>query len=113
MSSILKQDRKHARSRRTHAMTKTSGRPRLVVNRSNAFVYAQIVDDSQNKVVCGTSSLKIKETGVAAAKTVGKTIADLAKKNKITQVAFDRNGFAYHGQIKALAESAREAGLDF
>lgn len=94
-------------------MAKTSGRPRLIVNRSNTSVYAQIVDDAANKVVCGTSSLKGKETGIAAAKTVGKNIADLAKKNKITQVSFDRNGFAYHGQVKALAESAREAGLDF
>ena len=113
MRTIIKQERKNARSRRTHAMAKTSGRARLVVNRSNTSVYAQIVNDAENKVVCGASSLKMKETGIAAAQAVGKAIADLAKKNKITQVAFDRNGLAYHGQIKALAESAREAGLDF
>lgn len=113
MRTIVKQERRNARSRRTHAMTRKSGRPRLVVNRSNTSVYAQIVDDANNKVVCGTSSLKIKETGVKGATAVGKAIAELAKKNKITQVVFDRNGLAYHGQVKALAESAREAGLDF
>ena len=113
MRPSVKQDRKNARSRRTHAMTKTSGRPRLIVNRSNTTIYAQIVDDAQDKVVCGTSSLKLKETGVKGAEAVGKAIAELAKKNKVTQVAFDRNGLAYHGQVKALAESAREAGLDF
>ena len=108
-----KQDRKEARSRRTHAMAKISGRLRLVVNRSNTSLYAQIVDDTKNVVVCGTSGLKLKSTGIEMGKEVGKAIAELAKKNKVKQVSFDRNGFAYHGQIKALAEGARAAGLDF
>ena len=106
-------DRLQSRRRRTHAKARISGRPRLVVFRSNRTIYAQIVDDSKGVIVCGTSGLKLKETGVAAAQTVGKAIADLAQKNKIKQVAFDRNGILYHGQIKALADAAREAGLDF
>lgn len=105
--------RRQARARRTHAMARSSEKNRLVVYRSNTSIYAQIIDDSTNKVICGTSGLKGKETGLEMAKKVGAAIADLAKKAKVKEVAFDRNGFAYQGQIKALAESAREAGLAF
>lgn len=113
MTQTTKQFRHAARARRTNTVARTSGRVRLVVNRSNKTVYAQLVDDSTGKVVCGTSGLKTKATGIAAATEVGTAIAEMAKKNKIAQVAFDRNGYKYHGQIKALADAAREAGLEF
>jgi len=113
MTQTTKQFRQTARARRTHALARVSGRARLLVNRSNRTVYAQIIDDASGKVVCGTSGLKLTTTGIAAAAEVGKAIAEMAKKKKITQVAFDRNGYKYHGQIKALADAAREAGLEF
>jgi large subunit ribosomal protein L18 len=113
MSTIdNKRQQRLARARRTHAKAKTSGRPRLVVYRSLKAIYAQIVDDAANKVLCGASNLKGK-AGVAGAQEVGKMIADLAQKAKVSEVTFDRNGYLYHGQIKALAEGAREGGLKF
>ena len=90
----------------------TAERPRLSIFRSNKNIYAQVIDDAANKVVCGTSNLKGK-SGIAGATEVGKSIATMAKKAKIESVSFDRNGLRYHGQIKALAEAAREAGLKF
>jgi large subunit ribosomal protein L18 len=114
MSGMLKKFLKRkARARRTHAKARASQLPRLLVFRSNAAIYAQIIDDSASTIVCGTSSLKTKATGVAASLEVGKQIAELAQKNKITKVAFDRNGYKYHGRVKALAEGAREGGLVF
>lgn len=110
--SNLKHQRRQARARRTHAVARASNRPRLVVYRSLKAIYAQVVDDAQSKVLCGASNLKGK-TGMAGAQEVGKTIADLAKKAKVTEVTFDRNGYLYHGQIKALADAAREGGLKF
>lgn len=113
MSTIdIKRQQRLSRARRTHAKAKNSGRPRLVVFRSLKAIYAQIVDDSKNTVLCGTSNLKGK-AGVAGAQEVGKTIAQLAKKAKVEAVTFDRNGYLYHGQIKVLADAAREAGLKF
>lgn len=102
-----------ARARRTHVKARLSARPRLIVFRSNKTIYAQIMDDATGKVVCGVSGLKMKETGLKAAEAVGKEIAALAKKAKVTEVSFDRNGYRYHGQVKALAESARAGGLKF
>ncbi len=112
MTPITKRDRHQARARRTHAKARVTGRSRLLVFRSNKAIYAQIVDVA-GTVLCGTSSLKLKTTGIKAAAEVGKAIATLAKKSKVDQVSFDRNGYAYHGQVKQLAESAREAGLTF
>ena len=102
-----------ARKRRTHAKARVSERPRLIVFRSNKSVYAQVMDDAEGKVICGTSGLKLKSTGVKAAEEVGTKIAELAKAKKVKSVAFDRNGYAYHGQIKALADAARKGGLEF
>ncbi len=113
MDALKKQSRHCARSRRSHAKARISGRPRLVVFRSNRTVYAQVVDDTTGKVLCGTSGLKLKKTGLAAATEVGTKIAELAKTKKIKTVAFDRNGHQYHGQVKSLAEAARKAGLEF
>jgi len=101
-----------ARARRTHAQTRATGNSRLLVFRSNKAIYAQILDPN-GKVLCGTSSLKGTSTGVKAAEEVGTAIASLAKKKKVEAVAFDRNGYKYHGQVKSLAESARKGGLVF
>lgn len=98
-----------------------SGRPRLVVFRSNSHIYSQIIvtSDTGDKVVVSAStvdkelkgSLKGNKTEQAA--VVGNLLAKRAKKSKLVQVAFDRAGYKYHGRVKALAEAAREAGLEF
>lgn len=113
MTTLTKTERRQARARRTHAVARKSGHPRLVVYRSNRTIYAQIFDDTQGKILCSTSGLKFKETGVKAAEKVGEEIAKLAQSKKITSISFDRNGYKYHGQIKALADKAREGGLTF
>ena len=96
----------------------TSEVPRLCVYRSNSEIYAQIIDDENKNTLCSASSLdkslKIKNGGnVEAAKVVGKDIAEKAKKAKITKVVFDRGGYLYHGRVEALADAARENGLEF
>ena len=95
-------------------------RPRLCVFRSHKHLYAQIVDDFQGKVVLGVSTLdqtlrKARSSGgnVTAAVALGKRVAEIAKKRGITKVVFDRGGYIYHGRIKALADAAREGGLEF
>ena len=112
MTRVTKQQRRLARARRTHAKARSGARPRLIVYRSLRAIYAQIMDDSTGKVVCGTSNLKGKK-GVEGAREVGKSIAQLAQKHNIVEITFDRNGYLYHGQVKALAEGAREGGLKF
>ena len=91
--------------------------PRLAVFKSNRFIYAQIVNDETGKVLVSAADIKSylneKINKVDSAKKVGITIADNAKKLKITKVVFDRGGFPYKGRIKALAEGAREGGLEF
>ena len=96
----------------------TSTTPRLCEFRSNKEIYAQIIDDETRTTLVSASSLdkdlKIKNgSNVEAAKVVGKSIAEKAKKAKITKVVFDRGGYLYHGRVKALAEAARENGLEF
>ena len=98
----------------------SSGRPRLAVFRSNKHIYAQIIDDSQGTTLTAASSRDVDakkdlKTGgnVAAAKAVGKLVAERAKAKGIDAVLFDRGGYLYHGRVKALAEAAREAGLKF
>ena len=107
---------RHERIRKT--MMGTSATPRLCVFRSNTGIYAQIIDDESRTTLVSASSLdkelKIKNgSNVEAAKVVGKSIAEKAKKAKITKVVFDRGGYLYHGRVKALAEAARENGLEF
>ncbi len=104
---------RQARARRTHAKARIAGRPRLVVFRSNKYITAQLMDDATGKIVCGASSKGLKGTGTERAAAVGKQVAEKAKAAKVEAVAFDRNGFLYHGQVKALADAAREAGLSF
>ena len=96
----------------------TSEVPRLSVYRSNTGIYAQIIDDETRTTLVSASSLdkdlKIENgSNVEAAKVVGKAIAEKAKKAKITKVVFDRGGYLYHGRVQALAEAARENGLEF
>ena len=98
----------------------TSGRARLSVFRSSKHIYAQLIDDVKGKTVAAASSLEktMREgakTGanIAAAKAVGKLIAERAKEKGIKDVVFDRGGYLYHGRIKALADAARESGLNF
>ena len=98
----------------------TAERPRLSVFRSDKHIYAQVIDDIAGRTLASASSVltdvrgDLKNGGnIAAAKAVGKAIADKAKAAGITQVAFDRGGRMYHGRIKALADAAREGGLKF
>ena len=95
----------------------TAERPRLTVYRSNTDIYCQIINDDLGRTLVSTASLKDtkahKAAGVAQAKLVGTAIAEKAKAAGIEKVVFDRNGYLYHGRVKALADAAREAGLTF
>jgi large subunit ribosomal protein L18 len=110
--------RRHGRIRR--AVVGTSERPRLAVFRSNQHIYAQIIDDSRHHTLAAASTLEAElraelESGATcdASAQVGKLIAERASAQGIKQVVFDRGGNLYHGRIKALADAAREGGLDF
>jgi len=98
----------------------TPERPRLAVFRSQAHIYAQVIDDDAGRTLCAASSLDKdlradakRGATVASAKKVGQLIANRAKEKGIEAVVFDRGGFQYHGRIKALADAAREGGLKF
>ena len=109
-------ERIHKRIRRK--LQGTPERPRLAVFRSVAHIYAQVIDDSQGTTLVSASSVdkadKIKKGGnVAAAKSIGKLVAERAKEKGIKSVVFDRGGYQYHGRVKALADAARAAGLEF
>jgi large subunit ribosomal protein L18 len=92
-------------------------RPRLAIFRSVAHIYAQVIDDSRGTTLVSASSVdkgaKSKGGNVAAAKAIGKLVAERAKDKGIKSVVFDRGGYKYHGRVKALADAAREAGLEF
>lgn len=105
--------KKKVRIRKT--ITGTEERPRLCVFRSNKHIYAQIINDVKGMTLVSTSSLKLDEkvSGVEMAKKIGQEVAKAAAAKSIKDVVFDRNGYIYHGQVKALAESARESGLNF
>ncbi len=114
---ILASDR---RARRVRRVIKTKGRPRLSVFRSSQHIYAQIIDDARGHTLAAASSLEKahRETGAkgtdrAAATAVGKLIAERATAAGITDVVFDRGPYRYHGRVQALAEGAREGGLNF
>jgi large subunit ribosomal protein L18 len=111
-------ERRAQRVRRTLAKS-GSGRPRLSVFRSSKHIYAQVIDDAKGHTVASASSLEKElkaslKTGAdkAAAAAVGKLVAERAKKAGVDKVVFDRGGYRYHGRIKALADGAREAGLN-
>jgi len=102
-------------------ITGTQERPRLVVYRSLNYIYGQLIDDAENKVLATMSNsgkklpknIKDAKTKTAASKEVGKALGELAIKKNIKEVVFDRNGYLYHGRIRAFAEGAREGGLKF
>jgi len=115
---MSKKDKRYRRHKRIR--DKISGkaqRPRLCVFRSNQHIYAQLVDDEKGKTLVMISDLSIKtktkKSNAEKAKEVGKIIAQKAKELKIDTVIFDRAGYKYHGQVKSLAEGAREGGLKF
>lgn len=95
----------------------TAACPRLAVSYSNQHIYAQVIDDTEGKTLCAASSLdksvEKAASNQATAEKVGELIANRAKEAKIEQVVFDRGGHLYHGKIKALADAARKAGLEF
>lgn len=97
----------------------TVARPRLVVFRSNMHIYAQIVNDAEGVTLAAASTLTLSKTepglhcNKSGAEMVGKEIARLAKEKNISKVVFDRNGYIYHGRVKAVADGAREGGLEF
>jgi large subunit ribosomal protein L18 len=118
-STLSSFDRRKARVRR-NLRSAQGDRPRLSVFRSSKHIYAQIIDDAKGHTLAAASSIDSelkgsleKGTNVAAAAEVGKLVAQRALKAGIKDVVFDRGGYIYHGRIKALADAAREAGLNF
>lgn len=108
--------RQRIHTRIREKVTGTTERPRLNVYRSLSHVYAQVIDDQKGVTLASASSLELKlKTGgnVASAKEIGKAIAERATAKGVKKVVFDRGGYLYHGRIKALADAAREAGLEF
>ena len=125
MAAPVRRLSRQAHRRRIHVRTRqtlagTTERPRLCVHRTSKHIRAQIVDDQTGRTLAAASSLdgevkkSIKGGGnIAAAKVVGKAIAERAKEKGVDKVVYDRGGYQYHGRVKALAEAAREAGLKF
>jgi large subunit ribosomal protein L18 len=120
---LNKKDQRVRRSRQTRARIALQQVARLTVYRSNLHIYASVISEDGARVLASASTAEVdvrKELGtvgkggnVAAASLIGKRIAEKAKAAGVEKVAFDRAGFAYHGRVKALAEAAREAGLQF
>src|SRR6185503_17738174 len=117
---ITKKDRRLRRAVKTRAHIRQLGVARLSVHRTPRHIYAQVTESSGAKVIAAASTVQdavskdLKGTGnVEAAKAVGRAIAERAKAAGVTKVAFDRAGFRYHGRVKALADAARESGLEF
>ena len=113
MAKLSLFDRRRRRVR-TALKARAGGRPRLSVHRSGRHIYAQIIDDSKGHTVAAASTLGSKGgANVGAAAEVGKALAEKAKQAGVTSVVFDRGGFLFHGRVKALADAAREGGLEF
>src|SRR5215469_12580412 len=121
---MLTQISKNDTRRRVHERIRkkvlgTSERPRLNIYRSLNHIYAQVIDDLEGVTLASASSAEGKKASrtsggnLAAAKVVGKSVAERAKAKGVTKVVFDRGGYIYHGRVKALADAAREAGLQF
>ncbi len=122
MINILKKRKRRAlkaKRRSRGSLTESKDRPRLVVYRSRKYLYAQVIDDLNSKVIMSLSSISkdLKENklgkNVESAKVIGKELGARLKERKINSVCFDRNGFKYHGRIKALAEACRAEGIKF
>ena len=117
MAKLSLFDRRRRRVR-TALRARAAGKPRLSVHRSGKHIYAQVIDDAAGKTRVSASSLDkdLKKAGGAnrdAATHVGKTLAERARAAGVTRVVFDRGGFIFHGRVKALADAAREGGLEF
>ena len=118
MAKLSLFDRRRRRVR-TALKARASGKPRLSVHRSGKHIYAQVIDDAAGKTLASASSIDkdLRKDGAGAtrdaAATVGKTLAERAKKAGVSRVVFDRGGFLFHGRVKALADAAREGGLEF
>jgi large subunit ribosomal protein L18 len=113
--SLFEKRRQRVRSK---LRSQVAGRPRLSVHRTGQHIYAQIIDDAKGVTVASASTIdkgvKAKNGGnIAAATDVGKRVAEAAKKAGVRSVVFDRGGFLFHGRVKALADAAREGGLEF
>jgi large subunit ribosomal protein L18 len=112
-----KEIRTRIHKRIRHKIAGTSERPRLAIFRSVAHIYAQVIDDSKGVTLVSASSVdkaaKTNGGNVAAAKAIGKLVAERAKDKGVTKVVFDRGGYTFHGRVKALADAARAAGLEF
>ena len=115
IKKVSRNDMRKIRHERVRAkISGTPECPRLSVYRSNKNISAQIIDDVNGITLASASSLKLENgSNIEAASVVGKMIAEEAKKANITKVVFDRGGYLYHGRVKALAEAARENGLEF
>jgi large subunit ribosomal protein L18 len=117
---ITKKERRLRRALKARAHIRDLARARLTVHRTPNHIYAQVIAESGARVIAAASTVQkavrgeLKSTGnVAAAKAVGRAIAERAKAAGVSKVAFDRSGFQFHGRVKALADAAREAGLEF
>jgi large subunit ribosomal protein L18 len=117
---LTKKEQRLRRSRQTRARIAQQGVARLAVFRTNSHIYANVISGDGSRVLASASTVEKDMraavgagSNVAAATAIGKRIAEKAKAAGIDKVAFDRSGFAYHGRVKALAEAAREAGLQF
>ncbi|MBW4331433.1 50S ribosomal protein L18 [Stakelama sp. CBK3Z-3] len=118
MAKGLSLFQKRRRRNRSALAKRAGGRPRLSIHRSGKHIYAQVIDDTEGKTVAAASTLEKAERGknganIDAAKDVGTRVAEAAKKAGVTRVVFDRGGFLFHGRVKALADAAREGGLEF
>jgi large subunit ribosomal protein L18 len=116
--AILSLFERRRRRVRTALRARAAGKPRLSVHRSGRHIYAQVIDDAAGKTLAAASTLDKNmkgKTGATAdsASAVGKALAERAKKAGVTAVVFDRGGFLFHGRVKALADAAREGGLEF
>jgi large subunit ribosomal protein L18 len=118
--NLSKKQRRSRRATKTRAKIRESGTPRLTVHRTPRHIYAQLFAADGSRVLAAASTLQktvaqgLKYTGnVEAARAVGRAIAERAKAAGFAKAAFDRSGFQYHGRVKALADAAREAGLEF
>jgi len=118
--NITKKERRTRRAIKTRARIRETGTPRLTVHRTPRHIYAQLFAADGSQVLASASTVQkdlakdLKYTGnVEAARAVGKAIAERAKAAGVARAAFDRSGFQYHGRVKALADAAREAGLEF
>lgn len=118
---LTKKEQRLRRARQTRIRIATQGVARLTVNRTNLHIYASVISGDGGKVLASASTAEVevrkalggKGSNVAAAQAIGKRLAEKARAAGVDKVAFDRSGFAYHGRVKALADAAREAGLQF